>query len=312
MALYARHPRFTVALLVLIFISLLMFASDTSLRPVAFHRSRGALPEIALDDMHYSEMLQQRQQLIRKWGPTPDKVEAFPMHGEYYTLWDFFLPSFRCPHRVERIGIMGDGGKWVCGLERIAPKKRCRIYSFGVNGESSFEADLMKAAPGCQVYGYDFSVNSFGPEIEEVTDLKSRSHFFPYALGPEDKHTVADNPKTFTLRTLMERNGHDFIDILKVDIEGNEFDSLSAFIDSFHGEPLPFGQLQLEIHVYQNSGWDDFPKFLKWWEKLEAAGLRPFFSEPNLVYLNIVKNTRPDLVEYSFMNIRGDHELVSR
>jgi hypothetical protein len=44
---------------------------------------------------------------------------------------DFFLPSFRCPHRVERIGIMGDGGKWVCGLERIAPKSQCRIYSFG-------------------------------------------------------------------------------------------------------------------------------------------------------------------------------------
>lgn len=32
----------------------------------------------------------------------------------------------------------------------------------GVNGESSFEADLMKAAPGCQVYGYDFSVGSVG------------------------------------------------------------------------------------------------------------------------------------------------------
>jgi hypothetical protein len=32
----------------------------------------------------------------------------------------------------------------------------------GVNDESSFEADLMKAAPGCQVYGYDFSVASVG------------------------------------------------------------------------------------------------------------------------------------------------------
>lgn len=92
---------------------------------------------------------------------------------------DFFLPSFRCPHRVQRLGIMGDGGKWFCGLERIAPKKKCVIYSFGeiirnrstsmttdgrsgINGESSFEADIMKAAPGCEVYGYDFSVNSVG------------------------------------------------------------------------------------------------------------------------------------------------------
>lgn len=26
---------------------------------------------------------------------------------------------------------MGDGGKWFCGLERIAPKRQCVIYSFG-------------------------------------------------------------------------------------------------------------------------------------------------------------------------------------
>ena len=46
---------------------------------------------------------------------------------------DFFLPSFKCPHRVERVGVMGDGGKWVCGLERIAPKKECVMYSFGAD-----------------------------------------------------------------------------------------------------------------------------------------------------------------------------------
>ena len=73
----------------------------------------------------------------------------------------------------------------------------------------------------------------------------------------------------------MELNGHDFIDILKVDIEGNEFDSLSTFIDSFHGEPLPFGQIQLEVHVYQEGSWGNFAKFLKWimlslfWEFLD-------------------------------------------
>lgn len=26
---------------------------------------------------------------------------------------------------------MGDGGKWVCGLERVVPKKDCVMYSFG-------------------------------------------------------------------------------------------------------------------------------------------------------------------------------------
>ncbi|KAG8214141.1 hypothetical protein J3R82DRAFT_10907 [Butyriboletus roseoflavus] len=317
MALHSRHPRFTIALLVLIFISVLLFANsepdDLLFGQVGFHRSAGRYlaESLRIEEEQYQKMLDQRQDLIKKWGPTADKIDPFPSHGEYYTLWDFFLPSFKCPHRVERVGVMGDGGKWVCGLERITPKKKCVMYSFGINGESSFEADIMKAAPGCEAYGYDFSVNSFGPEIELVSDLKHRSHFFPYALGPKDAFSPIDDPKMYTLRTLMERNGHDFIDVLKIDIEGNEFDSFEVFIDSFHGEPLPFGQLQLEVHVYSGSEWQDFPKFLKWWEKLEEAGLRPFFSEPNLVYVNLVRGVRPDLIEYSFINIRGSHELVS-
>ena len=150
--------------------------------------------------------------------------------------------------------------------------------------------------------GYDLSglivhPCQFGPEIELESDLKRRSHFFPFALGPKDAFGPADDPKIYTLRTLMERNGHSFIDVLKIDIEGNEFESLEVFIDDFHGEPLPFGQLQLEVHIFGGMEWEYFPKFLKWWEKLEAAGLRPFFSEPNLVYLNIQRNVRPDLTE---------------
>ena len=71
----------------------------------------------------------------------------------------------------------------------------------------------------------------------------------------------------------MEHNGHDFIDILKVDIEGAEFASLATFFDFFQsqphpsstaespmdftasgarydfaGKPLPIGQLQIELH----------------------------------------------------------------
>jgi hypothetical protein len=77
----------------------------------------------------------------------------------------------------------------------------------------------------------------------------------------------------WSLRGLMEHNGHDFIDILKVDIEGAEFASLSTFFDfyeaqprplsssespmdftsagsryDFGGKPLPVGQLQIELH----------------------------------------------------------------
>ena len=166
----------------------------------------------------------------------------------------------------------------------------------------------MERAPGCQIWGYDFSVNSFGPEIEDVPTLKERSHFHPYALGPKNDHGPAVHPPMYTLSKLMEINGHDFIDILKIDIEGAEFESLVTFIDDFaiskhphapahNGGSLPIGQLQLEIHAQPNVAFSDFSAFKRWWERLEKAGLRPFFSEPNLVYINLVRGVRPDLSE---------------
>jgi len=50
-----------------------------------------------------------------------------------------------------------------------------------------------------------------------------------------------------------------------------------SLIDAYRGRPLPFGQLQIEIHVWGNM--TVFSKFLGWWEMLEEAGLRPFWTE---------------------------------
>jgi len=76
MALYTRHPKFTITLLVLIFISVLMFASDSPLHSAAFNSYRGPLAEtLGLEEMYYGEMLQRRQELIKKWGPTSEKID---------------------------------------------------------------------------------------------------------------------------------------------------------------------------------------------------------------------------------------------
>jgi len=274
----------------------------------------------------YQEALAQREELIRIYGPTKEDVVSFPTAPPGvvvgYTLWDFFTPAWRCPHRVRRVGTPGDGGKWVCGLDVLAKQKECVIYSFGINNESSFEAVVMSEAPNCQVWGYDFSVNSFGPEITRSPDLLSRSHFYPYALGAEDKPATATSPPTFSLQSLMKTNNHTFIDILKIDIEGAEFDSLASFIKSLSSSTekiLPIGQMQLELHptpMYSGEYWSKFENFLSWWEDLEAWGLRPFFSEPNLVYANLIPGNVPGapppaLSEYSFINIRGDHSVIA-
>ena len=74
----------------------------------------------------------------------------------------------------------------------------------------------------------------------------------------------------------MASNNHKFIDILKIDIEGFEFATLTHLLEHSQkrGIPLPFGQLQIQLHT-----WDtDFKTFLKWFESLERLGLRPFWT----------------------------------
>ena len=71
---------------------------------------------------------------------------------------------------MQRIGRMGDGGKWVCGITRLpsssltssstySSAENCTIYSFGVRDESSFEEEILKST-GCRIWAYDPAVSS--------------------------------------------------------------------------------------------------------------------------------------------------------
>ncbi|EJD03272.1 uncharacterized protein FOMMEDRAFT_20423 [Fomitiporia mediterranea MF3/22] len=312
--IFQRHPRYSLFSAVALLVTFLLLASQHAPPPPMiidnFTTSAGDL-QARLDHAEsvYQKMLRQRQGLVKKFGPTPDKVVMFPPDKEPwppYTVWDFVPAAFNCPHSVERIGALGDGGKWVCGLQRVARKPDCVVYSVGINHESSFEAELLSRTTGCEVWGYDFSVSSFGPEIQNDNALLRRAHFFPYGLAGSDSE---GEHKMFTLATLMARNGHKHIDILKVDIESWEFETLTSLIKPYleSGEPLPFGQLQLEVHVWNKK----FAEFLSWWEMLESAGLRPFWTEPNLVYNNYNKGGDAELAEYSFLNIRGENVFTN-
>jgi len=280
------------------------FATPTFSYPGVFGPGHYLSNWLLDEEAGYAAFLQDRKEAIVKLGP-----EYQPFGHQMVTLWDFFIPTYRCPHRLERVGVIGDGGKWVCGIQRIAKQKKCVIYSFGVNGESSFEAALLKRLPHCEVWGYDFSVGGWGPEITEDPELKDRAHFQAWAISGTDAHGENDSTKSWTLDSLMKLNGHEFIDILKVDVEGAEFDTLTSFVNTHAHGDLPIGQLQLEIHAV--GAWQDFGFFLNWWQALETAGLRPFSLEPNLIHVVNPGCRKPEVVEYSFINIRGNHALVS-
>lgn len=311
---HSQHPKYIlfVAVTLLLTCYYLIKPLDTfsSTRlAVDFPYTLDLAGRLARADAIYAKLLEDRKGLIKKFGPTPDDVALFPPNERpwpAYTVWDYFPASYNCPHDIQRLGALGDGGKWVCGIARVREKKEdCVVYSFGINYESSFEAEILRQAPNCEIWGYDFSVNSFGPQIPK--SQADKTHFYKYGLAGKDQAASGSDPAMYTLKTLMKMNGHTHIDILKVDIEYWEFETLTTIVREYldAGIPLPFGQLQLEIHAWKKT----FKEFLVWWEMLEAAGLRPFWTEPNLVYQNYNRGTT-DLAEYSFLNIRGNNVFI--
>lgn len=60
-------------------------------------------------------------------------------------------------------------------------------------------------------------------------------------------------------------------------MEGAEFDVLKELFRRAKSQPLPFGQLQLEIHAWDYS----FAEWMGLWKEMEHAGLRPFTRELN-------------------------------
>ncbi|KAH8990559.1 hypothetical protein EDB92DRAFT_760562 [Lactarius akahatsu] len=57
------------------------------------------------------------------------------------------------------------------------------------------------------MWGYDFTVDSFDPEIEYPPNKKERAHVFPWALGGRNAHGPDDSPKYYTLDAFRQPNG---------------------------------------------------------------------------------------------------------
>ncbi|KAG9310826.1 hypothetical protein JVU11DRAFT_8679 [Chiua virens] len=310
-SVWQRHPRYFISVAVVILTTIyLLNPYQSPLRSDLYEistRDSGLSARLEHAEGVYSKILGDRKEMIRKFGPTARDIQMFPPNKDPwppYTVWSFFPPSFQCPHEVERIGSLGDGGKWTCGLSRLQHKPDCLVYTFGMNYETSFEAEVLERTRYCEVWGYDYRSDSFGGIKRD-----HRAHFHPWGLANIDAHGPNDEHKLYTLKTLLDMNKHRYIDVLKIDVEGWEFEVLSQILQPYmaSGEPLPFGQLLIEIHTWDKK----FEDFLSWWEMLESAGLRPFMSEVNLVYQNYNRGKDTALTEYSFINVKGSNVFIA-
>jgi hypothetical protein len=104
----------------------------------------------------------------------------------------------------------------------------------------------------------------------------------------------------------MKANGHSYVDLIKMDIEGAEFDALTSLIESIVEEQGEsgnttqlFGQLLIELHFMNEPPGltipNDLRSWMQWWSSLETMGLRPVNSEDN--WIGDVRFGKPRFME---------------
>lgn len=116
---------------------------------------------------------------------------------------------YHCPHNsIKRWGrpYPQDGGKLLCGLKHL--KQPCLIYSLGSSNDFSFELDLASNSE-CEIHTFDCT--SEGPH-----QPISRHSFHRICLGGDD----GGDAEWMTYPNLLKSNNHNFVDVLKIDIEG--------------------------------------------------------------------------------------------
>lgn len=223
-------------------------------------------------------------------------------------IWDLFPPEYSCPD-IQRIGNIGEGGKWVCGLSWLKKQKaqvlrggaseRCIIYSYGVSIETSFEQHVLSLPElNCQIFAFDPTV------VKVNVDDDSALLFHKQALwnttGATDAFLVTEH-----IFDTMNRLNHSYIDILKVDIEGSEWPVFNEILhrarrirneksQGGNSWNLPFGQLLIELH------YEDTPSIVEFFSGLAEFGFSAFSREINLQ--PCLDGRLPFAVEYSFIH----------
>ncbi|BFZ19272.1 hypothetical protein BsWGS_22311 [Bradybaena similaris] len=220
----------------------------------------------------------------------PQEVLQNMSHKNIQALYHSYVnsPQVACSW-VERMGLLTDGGWELCDDPLYRPLKGdCLVYSYGINFDFSYDDDMAKY--GCEVHAFDPSMGS-APHLRGAPG--QNVFFHPSGVGARtgvisresrvvqwQLYTIADHRKLLHHTPDKRR-----LDIVKMDVEGQELESLMAALDD--GSLADVRQLNFETHV----GWskndpskDEYLKFLALFRKVYEKGFRIYVTHRNYVW----------------------------
>ncbi|GMR45643.1 hypothetical protein PMAYCL1PPCAC_15838, partial [Pristionchus mayeri] len=155
------------------------------------------------------------------------------------TVFLSIVPEVFCPSLV-RVGSVADGGKWMCNP--WAMPKDSVVFSLGSNGDISFESDLQKATGNAASI---VTVDMTPASDRTLKGLDKIGAKFVHAMiAPQTNLT--SKPSHYTVADLMRSMGHNQIEILKMDIEGER-----ATITS---QSISINELQIMVEIHAIKG----------------------------------------------------------
>jgi FkbM family methyltransferase len=187
---------------------------------------------------------------------------------------------------VVRIG--SDYGGWSVPDDRLGPDSIC--YSAGIGDDMSFDVGLIERY-GCTVHAFDPTPIAIAYVARQEVDPclrfhavglwstegeipfhapQNRAHASYSALNLQDTDQFIQC-RVKRLSTIMSELGHDHLDLLKMDIEGAEFE----VIDSLLVDAIPIETICVEFHR-DVAGLERVVQTIR---RLEGHGWRPIVAE---------------------------------
>lgn len=161
--------------------------------------------------------------------------------------------------RCSKIPLGSGDGRWFVHPDKLSSEST--IYSIGVGYDISFDLDLIHKF-GCKVHAFDpttlscewLSRQKLPPEFifhkiglanfdGKATFSLPPGHSVSFVIGESQGSDQMCEAEVKTLPTIMKSLGHHQIDLLKVDIEGAEYDIIPDLVKA----PV-IKQLLIEFH----------------------------------------------------------------
>ena len=153
---------------------------------------------------------------------------------------------------IKRFGEEGYGFAVCC--DKYDENKNITVYSFGIGEDLSFSQELSDRFEHCEIYAFDPTPKAIRYVEKYDKSRLKKFQFFNYGLSNKSgniRFYLPKNPKYVsgseyrissvnedesiqvemrTLKQLMNMSGHNHVDLLKMDIEGSEFDVIPQFL----------------------------------------------------------------------------------